>query len=117
MVAGDGTDRAADVDNFRGGKIGRKRGDHAAARHGNLNVAEIQKRMATEINMIGLHRRDRARGIDRGIALNKNHAGHVSGNEMSIIRLRRSCAAWGRGEAVSLQLIRELLKRGRLEAW
>jgi len=47
--------------------------------------------------------------------LNENHAGHVSGNEMSIVGLRRSCAALGRDETVSLQLIRELLERGRLE--
>ncbi len=109
MIAGDGADGAADVDNFCGSKIGRKRGDHAGARHGNLNVPETQKRMTTEIHAIRLHGRHRTSGVDGGIALNKNHAGHVSGNEVSIIRLRRSCPALGRYEAVALQLICELL--------
>src|SRR5258707_10811845 len=49
MVARDGANGAADVHNLCGSEIGRKCGDHAAARHGNLNVAEIQKRMAAEI--------------------------------------------------------------------
>jgi len=31
---------------------------------GNLNVTETQKRMATEIDTVGLHRGDRARGVD-----------------------------------------------------
>src|SRR6266853_829278 len=72
--------------------------------------------MAAEIDFVGSHRGDRARGVDGGIALNENHAGHISGNEMSVIRLRRSCAALGRDEAVSLQLICELLERGWLES-
>ena len=72
--------------------------------------------MAAEIHFVGSHRGDRTRGVDGGIALNENHAGHVSGNEMSIIGLGRSRAALGRDEAVSLQLIRELLERGGLEA-
>src|SRR6266851_8480447 len=116
MVAGDGADGAANVDDFRGGKIGRKGGDHAAAGHRNLNVAETQKRMAAEIHFVGSHRGDRTRGVDGGIALNENHSGHVSGNKMSIIGLRRSCTALSRDETVALELIRELLERGRLEA-
>src|SRR5260370_13993488 len=116
MVAGDGADGAANVDDFSGSKIGRKGGDHAAARHGNLNVAEAQKGMAAEIDFLGSYCGDRPRGVDGGIALNQNHSGHVSGSEMSIIRLRRSCAPLGRDEAVALELIRELLERGRLEA-
>src|SRR5467141_1730793 len=38
MVARDSADGAADVDDFRGSEIGRKRCDDAAARHRNLNV-------------------------------------------------------------------------------
>ncbi len=72
--------------------------------------------MAAEINFVGPHCGNRTRGVDGGIALNENHAGHVSGNEMSVIRLRRSCAALGRDETVALQLIGELLQSGRLEA-
>src|SRR5260370_1303320 len=102
MVAGDGADGAADVDDFRGSKIGRKGGDHAAARHGNLNVAETQKGMAAEIDFLGSYCGDRTRGVDGGIALNENHSGHISGNEVSIIGLRRSCAALSRDEAVAL---------------
>src|SRR5258708_30343228 len=102
MVACDRADGAADVDDFRGSKIGRKGGDHAAPRHGNLNVAETQKRMAAEIHFAGLYRGDRTSGVDGGIALNENHAGPVSRNEMSVIGLRRSCAASGRRDALSL---------------
>src|SRR5260370_13809784 len=116
MVAGDGADGAANVDDFSGSKIGRKGGDHAAARYGNLNVAEAQKGMAAEIDFLGSYCGDRTRGVDGGIALNENHAGDVSGSEMSFIGLRRSCAPLGRDEAVALELIRELLERGRLEA-
>src|SRR5260370_4347792 len=106
MVAGDGADGAANVDDFRGSKIGRKGGDHAATRHGNLNVAETQKRMAAEIHFVASHRGDRARGVDGGIALNENHSAHVSGNEMSIICLRRSTAAFRRDQTLAVELIR-----------
>src|SRR6266478_5051715 len=116
MIARDGADGAADVDDFRGSEIGRERGDHAAARHGNLNVAEIQKRMAAEIDAVGLHYGDCARGVDGGIPLNENHTSHVAGNETPVIGPRRSRAALRRDEAVALQLICELLERGRLEA-
>src|ERR1700674_135392 len=116
MVASNGVDGAADVDDFGGSEIGRERGDDAAARHGNLDVTEIQKRVAAEIDAVGLHRRDRAGGVDGGIALNKTHASHVSGHETPIIGTRRSRAALSRDETVALQLIRELLERGGLEA-
>src|SRR5260221_1890800 len=43
MIASNGADGAADVDDFRGSEIGGKRGDRAAARHGHLNVAQAQK--------------------------------------------------------------------------
>ena len=72
--------------------------------------------MATEINAVGLHRCDRACGIDGSIALNQNHARHVSGNEPAIIRARRRRAALRRNKAVALQLVRELLQRGRLKS-
>src|SRR6266567_3733522 len=120
MIAGDCANGAAHVDDFGGSEFGRQRGDHPAARHGNLNITETQKRMATEIDTIGLHRGNRTCGVDRGIALNKNHAGHVTGNEAAIIRPRRGCAALRGHEAVALQLICELLKRGweaRAAAW
>src|SRR6266853_6812644 len=35
MVAGDGADGASHIHNFRGSKVGRKGGEHAAARHWN----------------------------------------------------------------------------------
>src|SRR6266849_6507544 len=61
MIPGNGADGAADVDDFGGSEIGRKRGDDTAARHGNLDVTEIQKRMTTEIDAVGLRRRDTLR--------------------------------------------------------
>src|SRR5260370_1360644 len=72
--------------------------------------------MATEIDTVRLHRGDRARGVDGSVALNKNHSGHVAGNETPIIRPRRRRAALRRNETVALQLIRELLEGARLEA-
>src|SRR5260370_4202044 len=116
MIGRDGADGAADVDDFRGSEIGRERGDHAAARHGNLNVAEIQKRMAAEIDTVGLHYGDCARGVDGGIPLNENHTSHVAGNETPIIGPRRSRAALRPDEAVALHLICGLLERCRLES-
>jgi hypothetical protein len=102
MIAGNGANGAAHVDDFGGSQIGRKRGDDAAARHGNLNVTETQKWMATEIDTVGLHRGNRARGVDGGVALNKNHASHVSGCEMPVIGTRRRCTALRRDETVTL---------------
>src|ERR1700687_260082 len=116
MIAGNGADGAAHVDDFGGSEIRRKRGDDAAHRDGTLNVTETQNRMATEIDTVGLHRGDRARGVDGGVSLNKNHASHVSGCEMPVIGARRRCAALRRDEPVALYLTRELLEGGRLEA-
>ncbi len=116
MVASDSADGAADIHDLRGSQIGRKRGDHAASRHGNLDVTEAQKRMAAEIDAIAPHRRDGTSGIDGNIALNEDHPGHVSGGEMPIIGTRRCCAALCCNETVALKLTCELLKRGRLEA-
>src|SRR6267378_5888182 len=65
MVAGDGADGAADIHDFRGSEVGRKRGEHAAARHRNLHVSEIQKRMPAKKNAIGLYCGNSAGGIDR----------------------------------------------------
>src|SRR5712671_5028225 len=55
MVAGDGADGASDIHDFGGSEVGRKRGEHAAARHRNLNVAKIQKRMSAKKNAVRLH--------------------------------------------------------------
>src|SRR5882762_10145472 len=66
MVAGDGADGAADIHDFRGSEVGRKRGEHAAARHRNLHVSEIQKWMSAKKNAVRLHRGDGAGGIDGG---------------------------------------------------
>src|SRR5882762_11684479 len=66
MVAGDGADGAADIHDFCGSEVGRKRGEHAAARHRNLDVTEIQKRMAAKKNAVRLYRGDGAGGIDGG---------------------------------------------------
>ena len=40
MVAGDGADGAADVDDFRGGERGGEGGDNTAAGHGKGHVSE-----------------------------------------------------------------------------
>src|SRR5260370_32343933 len=115
MIAGDGADGAADVDDFRGSKIGRECGDYAGARHGDLNVPETQKRMTTEIDAISLHGRHRTSGADGGISLNENHAGHFTSHELSIVGARRCTSPLGRDATLALQLICELLQGGRVE--
>src|SRR6266403_1021911 len=72
MVAGDGADGAADIHDFGGSEVGRKRGEHATAGHRNLDVAEIQKRMSAKKNPVRLHRSDGAGGIDGRVALDQN---------------------------------------------
>src|ERR1700730_11339080 len=54
MVAGDSPDGPADIDDFRGGERRGERSDHAAARHGERNVAEAEERMTTKIDAVGL---------------------------------------------------------------
>src|SRR6267378_4044148 len=68
MVAGNSADGAADIHDFRGSKIGRERGEHAAARHRNLNVTEIQKRMPAKKNAVRLYRGDGAGRINGRVA-------------------------------------------------
>ena len=115
MIAGDRADGAADIDDLRRSEIGGKCSDDAAAGHGNCYVAKVHKRVATEIDPVGLHRRDGTRGIDGGVALDQNHTSHVTRNEMRILRTRCRCAALRCDEAIGLKLIRELLNRGGLK--
>src|SRR5260370_343808 len=72
--------------------------------------------MTAEIDAVGLHSRDSAGGVDGGISLDENHAGHVTSHELSIVGARRCSSALRCDEAVALQLIRELLQHSRLEA-
>src|SRR6266850_2943881 len=116
VITSDGADGAADVNDFRGGKVGRERGNHAAARQWQLNIAETQKRMAAKIDAIGLDSGDSAGGIDGGVALNENHPSHLAGGKMRVFRTRLGSAALRRNQAVALQLIGELLNGGGLKA-
>src|SRR5690242_17472444 len=110
MVAGDGADGSADVDDFGGGEFGGKCRDHLSASHWELDVAETQEGVTAEVDLIGADRGYGARGTDRGVALNENHACHVAGDEMSVAGLGSGCAALRRYEAVALQLRSELAK-------
>src|SRR5690348_4343688 len=83
MVAGDGADGAADVDDFGGGEFGGKGSDDLGASHGELDVAETQEGVPAEVDLIGADCGYGARGTDRGVPLNENHACHVPGDEMS----------------------------------
>ena len=115
MVAGDRADGTADIDDLRRSEIGGKCSDDSAAGHGNRDIAEVHKRVATEIDPVGFDRGDGARGIDGGVALDQNHTSHVARNEMGILRTRCRCAALRRDEAIGLKLIRKLLNRGGLK--
>src|SRR5882757_3008696 len=116
MVAGDGADGAADIHDFRGSEVGRKRGEHAAARHRNLNVTEIQKRMPAKKNAIRLYRRDGAGRIDGRVALYQNHSGHIAGNNVPVVRTRRGGSTLRGNEPVALDLRGELLESGGLKS-
>src|SRR5260370_38520324 len=50
MVAGNSADGAADIHDFGGSEVGRKGGEHAAARHRHMDVTEIQNRLAANEN-------------------------------------------------------------------
>src|SRR6266481_932709 len=116
MVAGNSADGAADIHDFRGSEVGGKRGEHAAAGHRNLDVAEIQKRMSAKKNAVRLYRRDCAGGIYRRVALYQNHSGHIAGNNVTIVRTRRGGSALRRNEVIALDLRGELLESGGLKS-
>src|SRR5690348_13380946 len=110
MVAGDRPDGAADVDDFGGGEFGGKCRDHLRASHGELDVAETQEGVTAEVDLIGADRGYGARGTDRGVALNENHACHVARDELSVVGFGCGGAALRRDEAVALELRSELAK-------
>ena len=116
MIGGDGADGTRHVDNFRGLQLGGERRDHAAARHRKLNITEIQKGVTTEIHAISLDGGDRTRGVNGGVALHENHARHIAGHEMRVLRAWCGCAALRGDQAVALKLTGELLKRRALKS-
>src|SRR6267378_266439 len=116
MVAGDSADGASDIHDFCGSEVGRKRGEHAASRHRNLDVTEIQKRMPAKKNAVRLHRGYGTGGIYRRVALYQNHSCHIAGNNVTIVRTRRGGSALGRNEPVALDLRCELLEGGGLKS-
>src|SRR5579862_3494393 len=111
MVTGNGADRTAEVNDFRGREIRRKRRKHAAASHRELHIPKTQKGMPAEKNTVGLNRRDGACGIDGRITLYQHHSRHVAGSELLVVGPGRGGAALCCDKSVILQLWRELLKR------
>ncbi len=116
VIAGNGADRAANIDDFRGCEIGRECGEDSAACHRELDGTKIEKGMAAEKNTVSLHGGDSAGGVDGRVALHQDHSSHVAGNEMGVFRAGRGRAALCRDEAVALDLRSELLQRGGLKA-
>src|SRR5712671_7812849 len=116
MVAGDGADGAADIHDFCGSEVGRKRGEHAAARHRNLDVAEIQERMPAKKNAVRLHCGYGTGGIYRRVALYQNHSCHIAGNNVTIVRTRRGGPTLRCDEPVALDLRGELLEGSGLKS-
>src|SRR5450755_232234 len=72
--------------------------------------------MATEIDFVSSDGGDGASGVDRGIALDENHSGHVASDELLVVGLRRGGAALRRDETIILDLRGELLEGRGLEA-
>src|SRR5882762_7527780 len=116
MVAGDCADGAADIHDFGGSEVGGKRGEHAAAGHRNLDVAEIQKRMPAKKNAVRLHCGYGTRGIYRRVALYQHHSCHIAGNNVAVVRTRRGGPTLRCNEAVALDLRGELLAGGGLKS-
>src|SRR5258705_12145691 len=114
--AGNGADRSADIHDFRGREVGRECGEHAAARHRNLDVAEIQKRMSAKKNAVRLYCGDRAGRIDGGVALYQNHSCHVAGNNVPVVRTRRGGSTLRCNETITLDLRGELLEGSGLKS-
>ena len=84
-----------------------------AARHGDLYVAKIQKRVAAEKNAISFDSGYRTSRVDGSIALDQNHPCHIAGHQMGILRAWSSGAALSGYQAVALKLTGKLLQRGR----
>src|SRR5258708_6487662 len=116
MVACNGADGASDIHDFCGSEVGRKRGEHAAARHRNLDVAEIQKRMPAKKNAVCLHCGYGTGGIDGRVALYQNHSGHIARNNVPVVRTGRGGSTLRGNEPVALDLRGELLESGGLKS-
>src|SRR5260370_17172067 len=72
--------------------------------------------MATEEDAVGWQGGDGGRGVDGGVALAEDHAGHVARNEVTVFRAGRGGAPLRCDEAITLDLRRELLHSGGLKA-
>src|SRR5882672_4456822 len=116
VVAGNSADGAADIHDFCGSKVGRKRGEHAAARHRNLDVAEIQKRMPAKKNAVRFHCGYGTGGIYRRVALYQNHSCHIAGNNVPVVRTRRGGSTLRCNETITLDLRGELLEGSGLKS-
>src|SRR6267378_4214598 len=116
MVAGNSADGAADIHDFCGSEVGRKRDEHAAAGHRNLDVAEIQEWMPAKKNAVRLYCGYGTGGIYRRVALYQNHSCHIAGNNVPVVRTRRGGSTLRRNEAIALDLRCELLKGGGLKS-
>src|SRR5438477_1866400 len=55
-------------------------------------------------------------GVNGGVALHENHARHIAGHEMRVLRAWCGCAALRGDQAVALKLTGELLKRRALKS-
>src|SRR6266403_2389202 len=116
MVAGDGADGSPDIHDFRGSEVGRKRGEHAAAGHRNLDVAEIQEWMPAKKNAVRLYCGYGTGGIYRRVALYQNHSCHIAGNNVTIVRTGRGGPTLRCNEPVALDLRGELLEGSGLKS-
>ena len=72
--------------------------------------------MAAEIDAIGLDRGNGAGGVDRGVAGDQHHAGHIAGDELFVVGLRCGGAPLRGDEPVTGDFGGELLQRCGLEA-
>ena len=102
VIAGDSADGTAYIYDFGGGHIGGERGEHAAARHGKLHVAETQKRMAAQENAVGLYGRDGAGGVDGGVTLDEHHSRHFAGLQLRVVRARSGSATLRSDKTITL---------------
>src|SRR4029077_2272525 len=108
MVAGDGADGAANVDDLGGSEFGGEGCDDFGAGHGELDVTQAEEGMAAEENLVSANRRDSAGGAEGGLAFPQNHARHVARDQMGVVGLRSGGAALRGDESVRLELASKL---------
>ena len=83
---------------------------------GKRTSPRLRKGWPQRIDAVGLDGGDGAGGVDRGVAGDQHHSGHVAGSEMLVVGVRRGGAALRGDEAVALRFRARTVAACRLKA-